>query len=167
VSAVDLVDAYLAGLAAPVRRLAHAEWGLTLELRGEGDGEGERPLEVGLRVTDGLLRAQAPAVRADPRLDPALFLHWNRQTRLVRFGSTRAGDVWVHADAPVAGLDERGVDRLLGLLVEAAMRAREYAAAVSAEGDGPSAAPPPVVDGVGAREERSVRPAGARPRAAG
>jgi Putative bacterial sensory transduction regulator len=173
VSAVSVVDAYLSGLDARPRRLADAEWGLTLDL----EGQGEQPLEVGVRVADGLLRAQALAVRADARLDPSLLLHWNRQTRLVRFGSTRAGDIWVHADAPVAGLDERGVDRLLGLLVEAAMRAREYAAAVAAAGgsapEAPrpasgSGAPPPAAAGiVVAPDGRSWRSRGARPRAAG
>ena len=124
-SAVDVVDGYLSGLAGPARRLAHAEWGLTLP----AEAAGGHPLDVGVRIADELLRAQAFALPASPSLDPWLLLHWNRQTRLVRFGSTRAGDVWVHADAPVAGLDERGVDRLLGLLVQGAVRAREYAEA--------------------------------------
>lgn len=125
-SAVDVVDAYLAGLPGPARRLAYAEWGLSIEDEHLGGA-----LDVGVRIADELLRAQALALGADPDLDLRLLLHWNRQTRLVRFGSSRAGDVWVHADVPVLGLDERGVDRLLGLVVQAAARAREYAAAVS------------------------------------
>ena len=126
-SAVDIVEAYLAGLPEPARRLDHAEWGLTLE----AGAAGGRPLDVGIRIADELVRVQAPAVPARAALDPWLLLHWNRQTRLARFGSTRAGEVWVHADAPVAGLDERGLDRLLGLVVQGAARAREYAAAVA------------------------------------
>lgn len=126
-SAVEVVDAYLAGLPGPSRRLAHGEWGLTLD----AEAVAGRPLDVGIRIADELLRAQASAVRADPALDPWLFLQWNRQTRLVRFASTRAGDVWVHADAAVVGLDTRAVDRLLGLLVQGATRAREYADAVA------------------------------------
>jgi hypothetical protein len=53
-----------------------------------------------------------------------MLLWWNRQTRMVRFGCTRSHDIWVHADVPAAGLDERGVDRLLGLVVEAAVTVR-------------------------------------------
>lgn len=128
-SAVEVVDDYLGGLPGSVRRLAHAEWGLSLET-------GDHPLDLGLRIADELVRAQAWAVRADPALDPWLLLHWNRQTRVVRFGSTRAGDVWVHGDIPVAALDARAVDRLLGLVVEGATRAREYAEAAAAAGAG-------------------------------
>jgi hypothetical protein len=127
VSAVDVVDRYLAALPSGARRLAHAEWGVTVE----ADALGDRPLDVGLRIADELVRAQAWALRATSGIDPWLLLHWNRQTRLVRFASTRSGDVWVHADTPVAGLDERAVDRLLGLVVQAAVRAREYAAAAA------------------------------------
>ena len=53
-----------------------------------------------------------------------MLLWWNRQTRLVRFACTRGRDIWVHADLPVAALDERDVDRLLGLVVEAAVAVR-------------------------------------------
>ena len=136
-SAVDVVDGYLAGLPEGARRLAHAEWGVTVE----AEALGGWPLEVGVRVADELVRAQAWALQAEAAIDPWLLLHWNRQTRLVRFGSTRAGDVWVHADTPVAGLDERAVDRLLGLVVQAAARAREHAAALAEAGDGDRADP--------------------------
>jgi hypothetical protein len=43
---------------------------------------------------------------------------------MIRFSCTRAGDVWVQADLPVAAVDERMVDRLLGLTVEGAVMAR-------------------------------------------
>jgi hypothetical protein len=142
-AAVDVVESYLAGLTEGARRLAYAEWGVTVVV----DALGDEPLEVGLRVSEGLLRAQAWALRGALELDPWLFLHWNRQTRLARFGSTRSGDVWVHADAPVPGLDERGVDRLLGLVVQAAVRAREYAAA-AAEAEAGAAAGPLWLSGV-------------------
>ena len=131
-SAVDVVDSHLAGLPGATRRLAHGEWGVTVE----ADALGGRPLDVGVRIADDLVRAQAWALRAGPGIDPWLLLHWNRQTRLVRFGSTRAGDIWVHADTPVAGLDERAVDRLLGLVVQAAVRAREYVAGACETGAG-------------------------------
>src|SRR6185436_4350937 len=121
-AAVDAIETYVSGLPGlRARRLAHGEWGLTVPGE-ELDGE---PLDVGLRIADGLLRAQAVALHgAGDDVDPWLLLWWNRQTRLVRFGCTRSRDLWVHADVPAAGLDERGVDRLLGLIVEAALTAR-------------------------------------------
>ena len=51
---------------------------------------------------------------------------WNRQTRMARFGCTREREVWVHADVPVAAVDEREIDRVLGLVVEGAVAVREY-----------------------------------------
>jgi hypothetical protein len=124
-AAVDAVDAYVSGL--PVlraRRLAHGEWGMTIP----GETLGGDPLDVGLRISDGLLRAQAVVLHAADDLDPWMLLWWNRQTRIVRFGSTRSHDVWVHADLPAPGVDERAVDRLLGLVAEAAVTVREHAA---------------------------------------
>jgi len=120
-AAVDVVDAYVSALPGETRRLAHAEWGITVaaeQARGW-------PLEIGVRVADGLLRVQAFAVAASDELNPWNFLHWNRQMRQARFACTRSGDIWVQADLPVAGLDEREVDRLLGLVVEAALAARD------------------------------------------
>lgn len=118
---VDAIETYVSGLPElRARRLAHGEWGLTVPGE-ELDGVS---LDVGLRLADGLLRAQAAALHGAHDLDPWMLLWWNRQTRLVRFGCTRSRDIWVHADVPAAGLDERGVDRLLGLLVEAAATVR-------------------------------------------
>jgi hypothetical protein len=125
VAAVDAVETYVAGVPdLGARRLAHGEWGITVP--GERlDGE---PLDVGLRLADGLLRAQAVALHGATHLDPWLLLWWNRQTRLVRFASTRARDIWIHADLPAPAVDEQGVDRLLGLVVEAALAVRAQAA---------------------------------------
>jgi Putative bacterial sensory transduction regulator len=121
VAAVDEIETYLSELPAlRARRLAHAEWGITVPAD-ELDGE---PLDVGLRIADGLLRAQAVALHGAGDLDPWMLLWWNRQTRLVRFACTRSRDVWVHADVPASGLDARGVDRLLGLIVEGALAVR-------------------------------------------
>jgi hypothetical protein len=121
VAAVDAIESYVSELPAlRARRLAQSEWGITVPGE-ELDGE---PLDVGLRVADGLLRAQAVALHAAGDLDPWMLLWWNRQTRIVRLGCTRSRDVWVHADVPAAGLDERAVDRLLGLVVEAALAVR-------------------------------------------
>jgi Putative bacterial sensory transduction regulator len=120
-AAADAIESYLSGLPGlRARRLAQGEWGLTVPGE-ELDGE---PLDVGLRLADGLVRAQSVALHGGADLDPWMLLWWNRQTRLVRFGCTRSRDIWVHADVPAPGLDERGVDRLLGLVVEAALSVR-------------------------------------------
>jgi hypothetical protein len=131
VAAVDAVESYVAGVPdLGARRLAHGEWGVTVpgeRLDPQGGSRGE-PLDVGLRVADGLLRVQAVALHGASDLDPWLLLWWNRQTRLVRFGCTKAHDIWIHADLPAPAVDEQGVDRLLGLVVEAALAVRSQAA---------------------------------------
>jgi hypothetical protein len=123
-AAVDVVDAYVAALPGETRRLDHGEWGVTVaaeQARGW-------PLEVGVRVVDGMFRVQAFALAASEDVDFGQLLHWNRQTRYVRFACTRSGDIWVHGDLPAAGLDEKLVDRLLGLVVEGSLAVRDYAA---------------------------------------
>jgi len=120
-AAADEVEAYLGSVAGlDARRLAHAEWGITIP----GDNVGGDPIEAGLRIADGLLRVQAIALHGAHDVDPWMLLWWNRQTRLVRFGCTRSRDLWVHADIPVSDADERGIDRLLGLVTEAVVAAR-------------------------------------------
>jgi hypothetical protein len=119
-SAVTVVDGYVDSLPGAARRLGHGEWGITLP----ADHGGGWPLDVGLRVADELLRVQAFALEASDAVNPWNFLHWNRGTRMVRFSCTRAGDIWVQADLPVSAVDERMVDRLLGLVVEGAVMAR-------------------------------------------
>ena len=123
-AAVDVVDAYVSALPGESRRVAHAEWGVTVP----AEAVGGEPHDVGLRIADGLLTAKAAALGASPDLDPWMLLWWNRQTRHVRFGCTRSREIWVHADLPAAGLDERGLDRLLGLVAEGAVAVRDYAA---------------------------------------
>jgi hypothetical protein len=115
--AVDAVASYLEGVGA--RRLADGEWGLTIA--------DEHPLDIGIRVADGLVRVQAFAVpAADAPLD-ADALHWNRATRVVRFARTRSGDVWVQADLLLTTADAESLDRVLGLVVEASRSARAVA----------------------------------------
>jgi len=124
-AAVDEIEAYFAsvpGLSA--RRLAHAEWGI----RVPGDEVGGDPIEASVRIADGLVRVQALALFAAGDLDPWMLLWWNRQTRMVRFSCTRSQDIWVHADVPVSDADERGIDRLLGLVTEAVVAVRDHAA---------------------------------------
>jgi hypothetical protein len=120
-SAQETVDGYLSSLPAlGARRLAHGEWGITVP----AENAGGAPLHVGLRLSDGLLRAQAVALHGAGDLDPWMLLWWNRQTRHVRFGSTRSREIWVHGDLPASAVDEPSVDRLLGLVVEAVVTVR-------------------------------------------
>lgn len=130
-AAPEVIDAYLSSLPAlAARRLAHGEWGIRIPAESLG---GADDLDVGLRVADGLLRAQAVALHGAADLDPWMLLWWNRQTRLVRFGCTRSREIWIHADVPAPNLDEAGVDRLLGLVTEAAVTVRSHAAELGAE----------------------------------
>ena len=122
-AAVDVVDAYVNALPGGGRRLAAAEWGITIP----GEAAGGEPLDVGLRVADGLFTAKAAALGPSPDLDPWMLLWWNRQTRHVRFGCSRSQEIWVHGDMPAAAVDERSLDRLLGLVAEGAIAVRDYA----------------------------------------
>lgn len=124
-AAVDVVDAYVAALPGPSRRLADAEWGISLV----PDSAGGHALDMSVRIEGGLVRAQAFALPAQDGVDPWLLLHWNRQTRHVRFACARSRDIWVHGDLPAACVDEQALDRLLGLVAEGAIAVRRYAAA--------------------------------------
>ena len=116
------IDAYLAGIGA--RRLAPSEWGLTLP----AESGGGWPLEMSVRIADGLLRIQALATTAEHAPDDADLLHWNRHTRIIRFGRTLDGDIWIHADVPLEAVDEKRLDQVMGLIVEAALDVRTPAA---------------------------------------
>ena len=129
-AAVDVVEAFLADEPdLRGRRLAHAQWGLSVP----GERLAGVRLDVGLSVAGGLLSAKAPVLASADEVDPWMLLWWNRQTRYVRFGCTQSRELWVHADLPAAGLDERALDRLLGLVVEAALAVRRHQAAASRE----------------------------------
>jgi hypothetical protein len=121
VSAVATVDAFIESLPGETRRLADGEWGITVA----AEHAVGWPLDVGVRIEDGILRVQAFALAADEAINPWNFLHWNRGTRYARFSCTRAGDIWVQADLPVTAVDERMLDRILGLVVEGAVLARD------------------------------------------
>ena len=112
---IDAVSSYLEGVGA--RRLADGEWGLTIP--------DEHPLDIGIRVADGLVRVQAFAVPAADTPADEDVLHWNRATRVVRFARTRSGDLWVQADLFTEAAAT--LDRVLGLVVEAARSARAAA----------------------------------------
>jgi hypothetical protein len=123
VATVDVITEYIDALPGDARRVAHAEWGVTIdEERGGG-----WPLDVGLRLDDGLLRVQAFALPYKEALDFGQVLHWNRQTRMARFACTRSGDIWVQADLPAELVTAEQLDRLLGLVVEGALNVRAYA----------------------------------------
>jgi Putative bacterial sensory transduction regulator len=126
VAAVDAIDAYLAGLPGGGRRVAEGEWGITVP----AENAGGEPLDVGLRLVEGLLTVKAAALGPADDLDPWMLMWWNRQTRMVRFGCTRSREIWVHADLPATAVDERALDRLLGLVAEGAIAVREHAARV-------------------------------------
>jgi hypothetical protein len=114
---IDAVSRFLGGVGARV--LAEGEWGLTLPE--------EHPLDIGIRLSEGLVRIQAFAVPAADAPSSEDVLHWNRATRMVRFSRTRDGDVWVQAEIPVDIADGALMDSLLGLVVEAARSARSAA----------------------------------------
>lgn len=122
--AADHVDAYVAALPEGARRVAAGEWGVSLDPAVAGG----RPLHVGLRLAGGILTAKALALSEPGGVDPWALLWWNRDTRYVRFGCSRGGEIWVHGDLPAEAVDERAVDRLLGLVVEAAVTLRSAAA---------------------------------------
>lgn len=113
------MDEFVAALDGDTRRHAAGEWGITVEAAGA-------PLHVGLAVREGLFRAQAHVADAGA-VDPHVLLHYNRQVPLVRFSHTRAGEVWLQGELPVAAVDEAQLDRFLGLLVRVATEAREAA----------------------------------------
>jgi putative sensory transduction regulator len=98
------------------RRVAPGEWGLAVP-------SGASELHVGLALRGGLLAAQAE-VLPPGRADEHALLHRNRFLRIVRFAHTRAGAVYVQGEIPEAAVTPAEVDRLLGLLVDAAEEVR-------------------------------------------
>jgi hypothetical protein len=120
---VDLITDYIDALPGDARRVAHGEWGVTVD----EERAGGWTLDIGLRLADGLLRVQAFALPYKEGLDFGQVLHWNRQTRMARFACTRSGDIWVQADLPAELVTAEQLDRLLGLVVEGALNVRAYA----------------------------------------
>ena len=111
----EAVDRVISGVRG--RRLADGEWGLTV------DDAGGWPLDVGVRLHRGVLRAQAFVAPAGA-VDEHELLVRNRGLLLVRFTHTGSGDVWLVGELLEEHVDERAVDRLLGLLVQAASDVR-------------------------------------------
>lgn len=121
-AAVEVIDAYITALPGERRRIAHGEWGVTLS----AEQAGGWPLDVGLRVADGLLTVKAHALTDPEHVDPWMLLWWNRSTRMARFSANQAQEIWVHGDLPAAAVDEVALDRLLGLVVEGAIAVRDF-----------------------------------------
>ena len=115
----SVVREFLGSLEAPSREVAPGEWGLTVDAAGW-------PLHVGLAFRDGLLRAQCEAVGPDRVADHELLFR-NRGLVLVRYAQSGAGAVWVHGELPPELVTPEWLDRLLGLLVEAAIVVRHRA----------------------------------------
>ena len=115
----SVASEFLATLDAPSREVAPGEWGLTVDAAGW-------PLHVGLAFRDGLLRAQCEAVGPDVVSEHELLFR-NRGLVLVRYAQSGAGAVWVHGELPPELVGPEWLDRLLGLLVEAAIVVRHRA----------------------------------------
>src|SRR3954462_6553269 len=107
----EAVDGVIRG--AGGRSLAHGEWGLTVP------DVGGWPLDVGVRLRRGVLRAQAFVAGARSIDDHELLVR-NRGLLLVRFAQTGSGDVWLVGELLEEHVSESSVDRLLGLVVQAA-----------------------------------------------
>lgn len=120
----QVVESFVAGLDGETRRLAFAEWGVTVEASGW-------PLDVGIAIRDGLLRAQAHVIGPD-RIDPHDLLRWNRQVPFVSFAHTRDGEVWIQGELPLSAIDPVQLDTFLGLLVLTVVQARDAAGRVEA-----------------------------------
>jgi hypothetical protein len=116
------IDEYLSAVDAETRRVAPGEWGLS------APDVGGWPLHVGLRLQQGLLRAQAEVVGPD-QVDEHEILVRNRTLAIVRYAHTHAGAVWVVGDLPERAIDARELDRFLGVLVAAAADLRRLVAA--------------------------------------
>lgn len=114
------VALYLESLEGETRTVGWAEWGFSVEAAGW-------PLDVGVAIREGLLRAQASVARPGA-LEPADLLRWNRQVPFVRFAHTRESEVWIVGELPLSAVTAAELDRFLGLLVLAAVQAREHAA---------------------------------------
>ncbi len=117
----DVIDSYMRALPGPARRVSSDEWGFTVP----PETACGWPLEVGLRLERGLVTVKAHALRDPEGMDPWMPLRWNRHTRMVRYAATESHEVWVHADLSASAVSERQLDRLLGLVVEAAVAIRE------------------------------------------
>src|SRR3954463_12763913 len=89
----DSVDQYLQGLEGASRRVAEGEWGVTIA------DAGGWPLDIGIRLDRGVLRAQAEVLAPDQVSDHELLFR-NRSLTFVRYAHTSAGAVYVMGELP-------------------------------------------------------------------
>lgn len=123
-AAMRAADLALAQAQIVARHLAEDQRGFSVEIGGW-------PLDVGVHIEDGVLRAQAP-VCGPGQVDPHELLHDHRKRPFVRFSHCAAGSVWVEGELPLAAAsDARLVDAMLGGLLAAAELARERATAAA------------------------------------
>lgn len=120
-SAIAVLDAALAASGIDARQLAPDHRGFSLDVGGW-------PLDVGVCVQDGFLRAQAP-VCGRGQIDPHELLHDHRKRAFARFTHADGGEVWVEADLPLVAATPELVDAFLGALIDAAELARQRARA--------------------------------------
>ena len=117
------VDAFVSSLEVDHRRVADGEWGLSLEAAGW-------PLHIGIAWRDGLLRIQAEVLQPDAVSDHELLFR-NRGLVLVRYAQNGSGAVYVMAELPEQLVTPVWLDRVLGMVVDAAIVARQRAQAGS------------------------------------
>lgn len=117
--AMTALDAALAEAGLPTRVLAPDHRGTSVEVGGW-------PLDIGICIEDGLLRAQGE-VCGPGQVDPHELLHDHRKRAFARFSHADGGAVWVEAELPLAAASTALVDAMLGALLEAAALARERA----------------------------------------
>lgn len=118
-AAMNTLDAVLADANLPARRLAEDHRGISCEVGGW-------PLDIGIAVEQGMLRAQAE-VCGHGQVDPHELLHDHRKRPFARFSHADGGAVWVEAELPVRAATPALVDAMLGALLDAAALARERA----------------------------------------
>ncbi len=119
--AMLVLDAVLAESGIEARVLAADHRGIQLDVAGW-------PLDVGISVQDGFLRAQAQAC-GHGQVDPHELLHDHRKRAFAKFTHADGGAVWVEADLPLIAATPELVDAMLGAFIEAAALARERAKA--------------------------------------
>jgi hypothetical protein len=113
----EMIETYLGNTVNDWRRLTSGQWGITVDAAGW-------PLHVGIALRDGLLRIQAQ-VAASGQIPAETLLWWNRKLVLVKFSTTQDGEPWLQLDLTPSVVDERQLDRMLGLFVLTATQARE------------------------------------------
>ena len=113
----EMIETYLGNTVNDWRRLTSGQWGITVDAAGW-------PLHVGIALRDGLLRIQSQ-VATSGQIPAETLLWWNRKLVLVKFSTTQDGEPWLQLDLTPSAVDERQLDRMLGLFVLTATQARE------------------------------------------